>query len=61
MEVGPFWPFFISDGEMFKKFVVSKVILPRRDVTEKGHGNNGIFADNPLEFKLIGLALKIAF
>ena len=55
----PFWPSLVAEPEVFHSFVKAKEVLPCSNVIRKESGSNGIFADNPLKFKLI--ALKIVF
>lgn len=56
---GPFWPFLTAENGAFCTFVLDSKVLPLMNVILKGLGNNGIFAENPLKFRLI--ALKLSF
>ena len=57
-ESAPFWPL-ISENSVFRDFVKDHRLLPQVNVIKAGKGNNGIFAEEPLKFKMI--ALKISF
>ncbi|MES9972159.1 MAG: reverse transcriptase domain-containing protein, partial [Candidatus Thiodiazotropha sp.] len=54
-----FWPLICSDKGVFRDFVKDHRILPQENIISVGKGNNGVFAFEPLKFKLI--AVKIAF
>lgn len=55
----PFWPMLQPTENDFAEFVKDYKILPQYNVTKSGCGNNGIFGENPLSFKM--LALKVIF
>ena len=55
----PFWPLICNDHGIFRDFTKDHKILPQENVISAGQGNNGVFASEPLKFKLI--ALKIGF
>ena len=54
----PFWPLVCKEN-VFSDFVRDIRVLPEQNVIVSGQGNNGVFASEPLKFKL--LALKIEF
>ena len=43
---------------VFFEFITDVHYLPIVDCTWKGAGKNGIFADNPLKFKMVALRTK---
>ena len=54
----PFWPL-VCQNYVFRDFVKDHRLLPQVNVIAAGKGNNGIFAEEPLKFKMV--ALKISF
>ena len=54
----PFWPL-VCQNYVFRDFVKDHRVLLQVNVIAAGKGNNGIFAEEPLKFKMI--ALKISF
>ena len=57
-ESAPYWPL-VCHNYVFRDFVKDHRVLPQANVIVAGKGNNGVFAEEPLKFKMV--ALKIAF
>ena len=56
----PYWPLICLKYEnVFRSFVRVHKMLPQKNIILTGNGNNGVFAENPLKFKMV--ALKIEF
>ena len=58
-KTAPFWPILQPQGNAFASFVKGVRILPQYNVISQGLGNNGVFSQNPLPFRL--LALRVDF
>ena len=54
----PYWPI-IQKNDIFHEFIKDIHYLPQKDCIFTGDGKNGVFADNPLKFKMV--ALRIVF
>ncbi|MEW8546455.1 MAG: reverse transcriptase domain-containing protein [Candidatus Thiodiazotropha sp.] len=54
----PYWPELVRSGGNFKEFILESIRLPTKNIISKGHGNNGIFAREPLSFNMLALKIK---
>ena len=56
----PYWLVICLKYEnIFRSFVREHKMLPQKNIILTGNGYNGVFAENPLKFKMV--ALKIEF
>jgi hypothetical protein len=52
----PYWPI-IQKKDIFHEFIKDIHYLPQQDCIITGDGKNGVFADNPLKFKMVALRI----
>jgi len=53
----PYWPI-IQKKDIFHEFIKNIHYLPQKDCIFTGDGKNGVFADNPLKFKMVATLKK---
>lgn len=56
----PFWPLILAESGRFKKYIVDIYVFPRKGSICKGSGNNGMFTDDVLSFRILGLKIRCA-
>ena len=54
----PFTPLLISDQRKFKGFIKDEFLLPISGAIQSGRGNNGVFAKEPLSFRMVALKCR---
>ena len=58
MEIGTILPLLFGAQKMSENSISEIVQLPRGNVIDVGFGNNGIFQNNPLSFRMLGIRFK---